>query len=77
MATQQIVVCDLCGSDQDTATMMVTREYGNAQPFELDLCDRCWNNRMADLAEKGRKTKRSNVRPQRRVRKVPPGNYTL
>lgn len=70
MAVQTRRVCDLCRSDQDVDTMTVVWHYEEARPWEIDLCERCYEGRMADLAAEGRKATINNTRPQHRKRKT-------
>ncbi len=70
MATEQRMICDLCRSPDDVHTMTVVWRYGQARPWELDLCDRCYGNRMKDMADLGRRAKINNVRPQTRIKKT-------
>lgn len=68
MATLQVQVCDLCESREDVATMTVVWKYGQTAPWELDLCERCYSNRMGDMRDMGRRAKINNVRPQARIK---------
>ena len=70
MATLEVKICDLCNSREDVSTMAVVWKRGEEQPWELDLCDRCYTNRMSDMRDVGRRAKINNVRPQARVRKT-------
>lgn len=70
MATRQIMVCDLCGETDNVDTVTIVWNYGRSKPYELDLCQRCYKNRLGDLAEKGRRAQRNNTRPQARIKKT-------
>ena len=70
MATLEVKICDLCGSREEVSTMAVVWKRGDEPPWELELCDRCYVNRMSDMREVGRRAKINNVRPQARVRKT-------
>ena len=70
MAVRQQRICDLCGSDEGTDTLTVVWHYYEGNPWEIDLCERCYQNRIADLAPKGRKATINNIRPQHRMRKT-------
>jgi hypothetical protein len=70
MATLEVKICDLCNSREEVSTMAVVWKRGDEAPWELDLCDRCYTNRMSDMREVGRRAKINNVRPQARVRKT-------
>lgn len=70
MATLEVKICDLCDSREDVSTMAVVWKYGDVPPFELDLCERCYQNRMSDMAKLGRRAKINNVRPQAKMRKT-------
>ena len=70
MATLEVKICDLCNSREEVSTMAVVWKRGEEQPWELDLCDRCYTNRMSDMRDVGRRAKINNVRPQARVRKT-------
>lgn len=76
MATKTVVTCDLCGSDADVHDMTVIYQYGKGKPWEIDLCSRCFEGRMRDMADLGRRAKISNVRPQARIKetKLTPAN---
>lgn len=75
MATHQITVCDLCESTDGVQTLTVV--WGKNLPWEVDMCERCHKNRVADLQQLGRRAKRNNTRPQSRVKKVPESGFTL
>lgn len=70
MATLEVKICDLCEGREDVSTMAVVWRRGEEPPWELDLCQRCYDNRMSDLAKLGRRAKINNVRPQARIRKT-------
>ena len=70
MATEQRMICDLCRSPEEVSTMTVVWKYGQARPWELDLCSRCYGTRMADMAELGRRAKLNNTRPPARIKKT-------
>lgn len=70
VATLEVRICDLCDSREDVSTMAVVWKRGVEPPWELDLCERCYTNRMSDMREVGRRAKISNVRPQARIRKT-------
>jgi hypothetical protein len=70
MATLEVKICDLCNSREDVYTMAVVWKYGDDSPWELDLCTRCYSNRMSDMHAVSRRAKINNVRPQARVRKT-------
>ena len=70
MAKIERLACDLCDSEKDVQTMIVVWNYRAGKPWELDLCSRCYQSRMGDLVERGRRTKYKNVRPQHRMTKA-------
>ena len=70
MATLEVKICDLCNSRDEVSTMAVVWKRGDVPPWELDLCERCYSNRMSDMQQVGRRAKINNVRPQARIRKT-------
>mgnify|MGYP000143166545 FL=1 len=50
--------------------MTVVWKYAQGKPWEIDLCERCYKNRMRDMADLGRRAKINNVRPQTRIKKT-------
>lgn len=70
MATLEVKICDLCDGRDEVSTMAVVWRYGDEAPWEIDLCARCYEGRMKDLKDLGRRAKINNVRPQARVRKT-------
>jgi ribosomal protein L40E len=70
LATEQRVICDLCRSDENVSTMTVVWKYAQGRPWEIDLCERCYGNRMGDMADLGRRARINNVRPQARIKKT-------
>lgn len=70
MATLELKICDLCQAREDVSTMAVVWKYGDEMPWELDLCNRCYENRMSDMRGMSRRAKINNTRPQARVRKT-------
>lgn len=70
MATLEVKICDLCNSREEVSTMAVVWKRGEEAPWELDLCERCFANRMSDMKDVGRRAKLNNVRPQARIKKT-------
>ena len=70
VATLEVKICDLCGDRDDVSTMAVVWKRGDVPPWEVDLCERCYTNRISDIAAVSRRAKINNVRPQARVRKT-------
>ena len=68
MAKVERLVCDLCASEEGVQTLTVVWNYKAGTPWELDLCERCYDSRFAELRDKGRRARINNVRPQHRMR---------
>jgi hypothetical protein len=63
-------VCDACGSKDSVDTLMVVYHYGTDRPWEVDMCQKCYDTRFADLIAKSRPGMRVNTRPQYRLVKT-------
>lgn len=68
MAKIERLMCDLCRSEDNVQTLTVVWNYKAGAPWELDMCERCYDSRLGDLREMGRRAKINNVRPQHRMR---------
>jgi hypothetical protein len=66
MATITKTVCDLCQDGTDVSSFIGTYDWSKKGAWELDLCRRCYQNRLGDLAALGRKPSKKNIRPQAR-----------
>lgn len=75
MAQVLRALCDICGTDEDVETITVV--YGGQAPWEADVCASHYQERFADLAKKGRRATRSNVRPQHRMGKLDAKEFSL
>lgn len=62
--------CDLCQSEDKVEAMTVVRSYGKRAPWEVDICQSCFDQRFADLRAKSRRPDINNVRPQHRLVKT-------
>ena len=70
VATVSQVVCDACGSTEKVSTLTVVYQFGNSKPWEIDMCDSCYQSRLGDVRERGRRARISNTRPQARIVKT-------
>ena len=70
MATITRRVCDLCQADDEVYPFTGVYDWSNKAAWELDLCTRCYKNRLGDLAAEGRKPSKKNIKPQARQRKT-------
>lgn len=71
MAIVQILRCDVCGGDDNVATVTVSRK--GSRSFEVDLCDGCWDKQMSHgLGIKGRAAKRKRSPSRMQVTEVLP-----
>lgn len=69
MARIERLACDLCDSEDDVFTLTVVWDYRAGKPWELDVCRRCYESRLGDLRDRGRKARIKNVTPQHRMAK--------
>lgn len=67
VAKQVVLVCDLCGSDKHVETVRFSR-IGD-KPFEVDICQSCWDKRIAIYAGKSRPARRQ-PRPRQKLEVV-------
>lgn len=63
-------ICDSCGGAKDVDTLMVVYHYGKERPWEVDMCQACYDKRFADVLPKSRGSMRANTRPQYRLVKT-------
>lgn len=70
-------VCDSCGKGKDVDTLTIVYRFGEQPPWDVDLCQRCYEHRFKDLLPKARKTKRHTTRPQYRLVQTPIGPENL
>jgi hypothetical protein len=70
VATFQVIRCDVCGTEDQVAAVTVVAEFKAARPWEVDMCQRCYESRFGDLVAKSRRAGRSMVRPQHRMVKT-------
>ncbi len=70
MGVAKRVFCDLCRGEQGVAPMVVVRDYGKREPWEVDICEDCYLTNFAELRKVSRRPMVSNVRPQHRFRKI-------
>lgn len=70
MGTVERRFCDLCQSEDKVEAMTVVRGYGKRAPWEVDICQACFDKRLADLRSKSRRPDINNVRPQHRLVKT-------
>lgn len=70
-------MCDSCGSTDTVDTLMVVYHYGTDRPWEVDMCQPCYDTRFADLLKKSRTSMRANTRPQYRLVKTEIGPENL
>lgn len=60
MATYAVTKCDLCMSDSNVRLLTVS--FGK-KVWEADLCEKCYGEQLGDLAYKGRRPTKSNIKP--------------
>ena len=70
MAIVSKTICDVCRTDREVYPLMVSYDSAVRRAWEVDLCTRCYQDTLGDLASGSRPTSRSNLRPQARVRKT-------
>ena len=70
MATYHVVRCDICGKEEGVAPVTVVPEFKKMRPWEVDMCQACYESRFGDLVAKSRRAGRSMVRPQHRMVKT-------
>ena len=70
-------ICDACGGNKEVDTLMVVYHYGTDRPWEVDVCQKCYDTRFADLLPKSRPSMRANTRPQYRLVKTEIGPENL
>lgn len=62
--------CDLCKSEDDVNEMIVSFRFQQGRPWAVDLCASCYRARFDDLFAVSHSVKRSNLRPQYRVKET-------
>lgn len=77
MAEVTTKLCDACESPKDVDTMMVVYHYGKQRPWEVDICQKCYDTRFKDLLPKSRNSMKVNTRPQYRLVKTQIGPENL
>lgn len=70
MGTVERSFCDLCRSEDKVESMIVVRGYGKRAPWEIDICQKCYDQRLGDMRPKARRPAISNIRPQHRLVKT-------
>lgn len=77
MARVQKALCDVCGTEDDVHVITVVWDGKKSQPWEADLCEKHYQERLGDLIKKSRKAGRSNLRPQHRMEKLDDTKFSL
>lgn len=67
MAVTSLRVCDVCGTSDNVN--ILTGVYGK-KPFEVDLCQTCYEGCSHEFAKKIRRPTRSTIKPQHRFHKT-------
>ncbi len=70
MATISTTVCDLCQSDVEVFPLTVVYDWSKRAAWEVDMCQRCYDSRLSDMAALGRRPSKRNIKPQTRQRKT-------
>lgn len=70
-------LCDLCHTENDVAEIMVAPRFEKSKPWGIDLCAGCYQNRFGDLFRASHPVKRSNLKPQLRLRETVIGPENL
>lgn len=67
---REVALCDVCRSEENVRDLTILNGYGMSEPWTIDLCNRCFQERFSDLLELGRVARVNRLRPQRRASKI-------
>lgn len=70
MATVARRVCDLCGNEDGVEELIVSYRFQEGKPWGLDLCPECYELRFGGLVDLSHPIRRTQIRPQYRVRET-------
>lgn len=77
MARVQKALCDVCGTDKNVHVISVVWEGKRTHPWEADLCETHYMERLGDLIAKSRRAEKSNLRPQHRMEKLDESKFSI
>mgnify|MGYP000078778212 CR=1 FL=1 len=69
--------CDLCGSTDQVQPLVVSRPSSKTPAWEVDTCEKCYQDRFAELEAHKRKPSTSSLRPPARAKRTDSSEYRL
>lgn len=68
--TRVVQMCDKCGKDESVHDLTVVYQHGHNSPWEVDLCQQCYDLLLGGLEDKGRTPTIRAIRPPAKFKKT-------
>ena len=69
--------CDLCQSTDQVQPLVVSRPDSKTPAWEVDICEQCYQDKLADMETHKRKPSTSSLRPPARAKRTDNSEFRL